>query len=156
MRKKHLVGILLLCLCTIGFTSCVKEEDDFLDEETENTTIIKGKIVTTDGEPLPNITVKVDYNEGKWLQYSKTRHKAEGQTDKNGSYKLEFYVKDDEMEKESDNESGVNRDFYLIVDMHSLDLKQYILPSDMSSIFEAESPAPQKKTYNQRVRCLRD
>lgn len=143
MRKKHLFGILSLCLSIVGLASCVKEEDDFLDGETENTTIVKGKIVTTDGEPLPNITVKVDYNEGKWLQYSKTRHKAEGQTDKNGIYKLEFYVKDDEMEKETDSESGVNRDFYLIVDMHSLDPKQYILPSDMSSIFGADSPVAQ-------------
>lgn len=138
MEKRNLFRILLLCLCIINLTSCEKEEDDFLKEGTENTTIVKGKIVTTDGQALPGITVKVDYHEGIGFHYSLLRHKAEVKTDKNGNYKLEFYIKDDEMEEEED--SPVSKYFRLTVDMQQLDPKQYILPFDMVSVSGPDSP----------------
>ncbi|MDR2968654.1 MAG: DUF4198 domain-containing protein [Tannerellaceae bacterium] len=90
-KTKNLFGILLLFLCTISLASCQKEEWDIEKIETKESTVLEGMVITSDGMPLANVEVKVDYSEDKWLAYNKTRHKAETKTDKNGKYRLFFY-----------------------------------------------------------------
>jgi len=129
MNTKNLFGIILFFLCTINLVSCEKEEDDFLSKETENSTVISGTVHTKDGQPLSGVNIKMDYYESAWLQYSLVRHKAKAKTDKNGNYKLELYVRDDELQR---NEN-IRKYFDLVVDMKNLDSKQYILPGEMIS-----------------------
>lgn len=59
---------LLLFLFTISLTSCTKEEWDLGTEETENSTVVEGIILSSTGIPLADIDMKVDYQESKWLQ----------------------------------------------------------------------------------------
>lgn len=136
MRK---TGLFLIDFILMGImiTSCVKEEDDFIKPYTADKTVIAGNTITSDGEAIPGIKLKVDYVEGAWLQYSKTRHKAHVQSGKDGSYKMEFYVKDDEIEPASYEPDNKNQDYQFIVDLSSLDPQQYILPKDMISQIDA-------------------
>lgn len=126
----------LFFLCIISFASCQKEEDDLILKEIENATVIQGTVLTAEGKPLAGIDLSLDYNESAWLSYTKVRHKAKAKTDKNGHYKLLFYVQDDELKKVE----SLFEMFYLKVDLQSLDAKQYMLPADMSSIIASVEP----------------
>lgn len=140
MKTKNRSGILLLFLCIISLASCQKEERDIELHETEQSTIVEGTVITSGGIPLADVEVKVDYSEAKWLSYSKTRHKAETTTDKNGKYRLFFEVKDDELETEEDKKVGVAQAYSLIFNMEHLDTKKYIMPSDMMPIITSVDP----------------
>lgn len=140
MRTKNLVGMLLLFLCIVSLSSCQKEEWDIEPGETEQSTVVEGTVITSNGIPLADVEVKVDYSESKWLAYGKTLHKAETKTDKDGKYRLFFLVKDDELETEKDREAGVSKSYSLIFDMKSLDTKNFIIPSDMMSTIISIDP----------------
>lgn len=148
MRAKNLFGILFLFLCTIGFVSCAKEEWDLGGKETESSTVVEGTIISTDGMPLADIVVKVDYQENKWLQYSKTIHKAETKTDKNGKYRLHFMIKDNEMETDGDKKNDISKSYSLIFDLKRLNQKEYILPGDMVPTIISVNPPIAKPTDN--------
>lgn len=140
MKTKSIFGILALFLCIISLASCQKEEIDTESVETEESTVVKGVAVTSNGMPLANVIVKVDYFEGRWLSYNKTRHKAETKTDKDGKYRLFFLVKDDELETEKDREAGVSKSYSLSFDVKNIDIKEYIIPSDMMSVVISVDP----------------
>lgn len=140
VKMKNIFGLFLLFLYLISFTSCQKEEVDFESVETEESTVVEGQIITSNGMPLANVDVMVDYFEGKWLAYSKTRHKAETKTDKDGKYRLFFLVKDDELETEKDKETDISKSYSLTFDLKSLNSKDYILPSDMQSVIISVDP----------------
>lgn len=145
MNTKNLFGIILFFLCTINLVSCEKEEDDFLSKDTENSTVISGTVHTKDELPLSGVNIKIDYYEGAWLQYSLLRHKAITKTDKNGNYKLEFYVRDDELQRDE----NLYKYFNIVVNMNNLDPKQYILPNDMTSIMISPDPPIAKPATNE-------
>ena len=131
MKTKNLIGILLLILCTISVVSCLKKELDFEPEETEQSTIVEGTVITSGGLPIDGVKVKLDYREDMWLAYNKIRRKAETTTDKNGKYRLFFSIRDSEQETERDKVSGITKAYLLNFDMKHLDSKEYIMPSDM-------------------------
>lgn len=154
-------GLLLINLIFMGImiTSCIREEDDFIKPSTANKTVITGKAITADGEAMPGITFKIDYVESAWLQYSTTRHKAHVQSGKDGDYKMEFYIKNDELTPTSDEPKNKNQEYQFIVDLSSLDPQQYILPKNMISqsdasgnVTEADVPA----TYTFSILPKRD
>jgi hypothetical protein len=140
MKTKNIFGILLLVLCAISLASCQKEEFDIETIETKESTVVEGAIVTSNGIPLANVEVKVDYFKDKWPAYSKIRHKAETKTDKNGKYRLFFLVKDDELETEKDRETGVSKSYSLTFDIKNINTKEYIIPSDMMSVITSVDP----------------
>ncbi|MCD8165482.1 MAG: hypothetical protein LUE93_04760 [Bacteroides sp.] len=65
------------------------------------------------------------------MQYSKTRHKAETKTDKNGKYRVHFLIKDDEQQTERDKEASISKSYSLIFDLKNLNPEKYIVPDDM-------------------------
>lgn len=148
MKTKNLFGVFLLSLCIAGLSGCVKEEWDLAKKETKYSTVVEGTVLSSNGMPLANIDVKVDYHENKWLQYSNTRHKAETKTDKNGKYRLHFLVKDNEVETDNDKNSGISKSYILIFDLKTLNSKEYILPGDMATTILSVDPPVAKPTEN--------
>lgn len=132
--------MVLLFFCMISLSGCQKEEWNIESVETEESAVVEGRVITSNGTPLANVVVKVDFHKTKWLAYYKTRHKAETTTDKNGKYRLFFTVKDDELETEADKNSDVNKDYSLIFDMKNLDSKKYFMASDMVPIITSVDP----------------
>lgn len=126
MRVKDFCKAFCVSLCLMAWTSCDKEEWDFAEEETAESTIITGEVRSTGGEPLANVMVRVDYEEQRWLQLPNVRHKAEVKTDKKGEYRLHFQIKDDEMTEEE----GVSKYYYLAFDLKDLNPEVYVLPGD--------------------------
>lgn len=115
----------------IILAGCTKEEWNLTEEETPQSTVIEGSIISSNGAPIAEVEIAVDYHENKWLQYSKTRHKAVTKTDKNGKYRLYFTVKDDEISTEQDKEVGIDKSYSMDFDLKNLDRQNYILPQDM-------------------------
>lgn len=141
MNSKYILRTVLFFLSVISLTSCCsKEEWDLDKKETESSTIVEGVVLSSNGRPLANINVKVDYHESKWLQYSKTRHKAEVRTDKNGKYRLHFSIQDDELETDKDKELSISKHYSLIYDLKNLSSAEYILPNDMSITITSVNP----------------
>ena len=91
MRVKNFCKNLCLSLCLMAWTGCDKEEWDFAAEETAESTVITGEVRSTNGEPLADVVVRVDYEEQRWLQLPNVRHKAEVKTDKKGVCRLHLY-----------------------------------------------------------------
>ena len=99
------------------FQSC--EKDDTALECQADCTTVQGQLVTAKGEPLPNIPVAFNY------QYilgigSKVRRIKKITTDKNGNYKMQFFVKDEELTGDA---GGY---FELVIDYSNLDSEVYI------------------------------
>ncbi len=59
--KKVLLYLLALPVVMLLLASCHSEEDDFIDRPDAKSLIIKGVAKTPDGQPIPNIEVKLDY-----------------------------------------------------------------------------------------------
>lgn len=140
MNTKYILRTVLFFLSVISLTSCSKEEWDLDKKETESSTAVEGVVLSSNGTPLANINVKVDYIEEKWLMYGKTRHKAEARTDKSGKYRLHFSIQDDELETNKDKELGISKHYSLIFDLKNLNSAQYILPNDMSITITSVNP----------------
>lgn len=118
-----LLIILLASLC-----SCVKEEDDFTKTPTATSTVVEGRVTASDGTPLVGLDVTFNYVKTVWLAGMITRHKAKCKTDKNGAFRMFFELKDDEL---SPMEGGVNKSFFLELDLARLRADDYIMPSDI-------------------------
>ena len=78
----------------VSMTGCDDEKDDFIDEPTETSTIVSGKVTEPDGTPIPGIQVTMDY-QTSGLAGQILKHKSKSVTDKNGSYRLIFEIADD-------------------------------------------------------------
>lgn len=135
MKLNYSMNVLFFLLICC-FMSCT-EEDDFIPEPTPTSTFIKGTAKTSNGEPLANVIVKLDYTETVWLGPQYTRHKAEGRTDKNGNYQIFFELKDDEL-KQNDLSENVFRQFLLTFDVNNLPKDAYIMPTDVNSNNESQ------------------
>ena len=59
--KKVLLYLLALPVVMLLLVSCHSEEDDFIDKPDPKSLIIKGGAKTPDGQPIPNIEIKLDY-----------------------------------------------------------------------------------------------
>lgn len=59
MRKKSILKpwYLLVFLFTISLVSCVEEEWDLEEKETQHSTVVEGTILSSDGRPIPEIDV---------------------------------------------------------------------------------------------------
>ena len=163
MNVNNLGKIVLLALFLLGWTGCQKEEWDILEEETPESTVFQGKVTTVDGRPLVGVVVRMDYQESAWLSYSKTRHKAEATTARDGSYRLRFQVKEDEREDTANVE--ISKLYSLSFDLGALSPETYILPADLrdaassSVVYTLPTPEPASvhthDMYIPRKRVLR-
>lgn len=82
------------------FTSCSKEEDDFISQncETDCTEII-GKIMTDNGTvPIADVELTVKWDNIPYLGSGTIRNKATTRTDSEGNFNLKFFIRDDEIE----------------------------------------------------------
>ncbi|WP_417559019.1 hypothetical protein [Mesoflavibacter zeaxanthinifaciens] len=82
------------------FTSCSKEEEDFISQncETDCTEII-GKIMTDNGTvPIADVELTVKWDNIPYLGSGTIRNKAITRTDSEGNFNLKFYIRDDEIE----------------------------------------------------------
>ena len=88
--KKVLLYLLALPVVMLLLASCHSEEDDFIDRPDTKSLIIKGVAKTPDGQPIPNIEIKLDYMIIYNPYSSKVYHKAKATTDKDGNYIMFF------------------------------------------------------------------
>ena len=115
---KLTIKILILLLV---FTSCEKNEDDLKDLCTENCTTLSGKFFTANNEPVPNITVTLNYRiSGGELGGGATRKIVKIKSDKNGNIYKNFYLKDSEL---GNNAMGY---FDIKIDDSGIDVNKYI------------------------------
>lgn len=128
--------MLLPLAVMLSLNSCQKEETDFIEQETKESTVIEGTILTSGGVPLEGIPVKVDYEETRWPVYANTRHKAQTKTDKNGKYRLYFSIKNEEQKEDP----GVYKLFNLSYDLSSLKSGNYMLPADFTAVVTSVNP----------------
>lgn len=113
---KNLFKVFALLLI---FTSCSKEVDDTNNNCTADCSVLKGKFVSLNNEPVPNIKVSMKYRIPGFGGNS-IRKILNIKTDQNGNYLKGFYIKD--------NELGNFSDGYFIVDVDdsNLDVNKYI------------------------------
>ena len=153
MKTTKFLGMLIAFFVLTALAGCSKEEDDFEEQPTENSIVIKGVATTSNGKPLANVIVKLDYEE-RSLWYCEVRHKAETKTDNNGAYRLSFQLKDDELLNETDE--GSFRTFILSFDLTELSKDKYIMPEDFEwvpefkGIYEFEA-SDRGKTYEENI-----
>ena len=126
------ITFLLISLVLLAVSSC-KEENDFIPEPTPTSIIISGRVTTTDGAPLADIPLSVDYKESQYLGYQKTIHKAKAVSDAQGYYRVFF-----EPEKNTDD-SDVFKTYNLYADLSGLSVQEYILPSDFDDSSQDET-----------------
>lgn len=54
--------MVLLFFCMISLAGCQKEEWNIESVETEESTVVEGRVITSNGTPLANVVVKVDFH----------------------------------------------------------------------------------------------
>ena len=153
MKTTKFLGILIAFFVLTALAGCSKEEDDFEEQPTENSIVIKGVATTSNGKPLANVIVKLDY-ENRSLFYNETRHKAEAKTDNNGAYQLSFQLRDDELPIETDE--ALFRLFCLSFDLTELPKEKYIMPEDFGWVpdlmsFGTFKASDRGKTYEENI-----
>ena len=143
--KKVLLYLLALPVVMLLLASCHSEEDDFIDKPDPKSLIIKGVAKTPDGQPIPNIEIKLDY-EIMYNHYStKVYHKAKATTDKDGNYIMFFNLNDKELKSLTTDSAEVGT-FYslqMTLDLSKLDDKVYLLPTDITAVH----PLSEKKLF---------
>ena len=88
---KNTIYLLLLAILV---QSCDKDDTDLTC--INDCTVIQGQFLTAKGAPLKNVKVGVNYYLGHGIGASIRRIKKTS-TDKNGNFKMQFYVNDDEL-----------------------------------------------------------
>ena len=143
--KKVLLYLLALPVVMLLLTSCHSEEDDFIDKPDPKSLIIKGVAKTPDGQPIPNIEIKLDYMIMSGLYSTKVYHKAKATTDKDGNYIMFFNLNDKELKSLTtySPEEGFVYDLQMTLDLNKLDDKVYILPTDITAV----RPLSEKKLF---------
>lgn len=128
LRFKHQPVITILLSLSFIITSCDRENDDFIAQPTETSTILTGYVKTPDGTPLSGIPVSVDFKVAGILG-SSVIHKAKGTTDKSGFYKIFF---------EADNENhGASSGYVFSADFSVLSQDDYIIAERLDYGFTA-------------------
>ena len=143
--KKVLLYLLALPVVMLLLASCHSEEDDFIDKPDPKSLIIKGVAKTPDGQPIPNIEMKLDYTIMSALYSIKVYHKAKATTDKDGNYIMFFNLNDKELKSLTTDSAEVGT-FYslqMTLDLSKLDDKVYLLPTDITAV----RPLSEKKLF---------
>ena len=108
------------------FTSCSKTEDDTRNECTSNCTVLKGKFVTLNNVPIPNIKVSLKYRTGGGgLGGGSTRKIVNTQSDINGNFNKNFFIKDSELG------NSANGYFEVDIDDSNIDNNKYIRTNNL-------------------------
>ena len=143
--KKVLLYLLALPVVMLLLASCHSEEDDFIDRPDTKSLIIKGVAKTPDGQPIPNIEIKLDYMIMSGLYSTKVYHKAKATTDKDGNYIMFFNLNDKELKSLTtySPEEGFVYDLQMTLDLNKLDDKVYLLPTDITAV----RPLSEKKLF---------
>ena len=143
--KKVLLYLLALPVVMLLLTSCHSEEDDFIDKPDPKSLIIKGVAKTPDGQPIPNIEIKLDYMIIYNPYSSKVYHKAKATTDKDGNYIMFFNLNDKELKSLTTYSpgEGIIYDLQMTLDLSKLDDKVYLLPTDITAV----RPLSEKKLF---------
>ncbi len=137
--------LLALPVVMLLLASCHSEEDDFIDRPDAKSLIIKGGAKTPDGQPIPNIEIKLDYMIMSGLYSTKVYHKAKATTDKDGNYIMFFNLSDKEIKSLTtySPEEGFVYDLQMTLDLSKLDDKVYLLPTDITAV----RPLSEKKLF---------
>ena len=137
--------LLALPVVMLLLASCHSEEDDFIDRPNPKSLIIKGVAKTPDGQPIPNIEIKLDYMIIYNPYSSKVYHKAKATTDKDGNYIMFFNLNDKELKSLTTDSAGVATWYSLqmTLDLSKLDDKVYLLPTDITAVH----PLSEKKLF---------
>lgn len=143
--KKVLLYLLALPVVMLLLVSCHSEEDDFIDKPDPKSLIIKGVAKTPDGQPIPNIEIKLDYMIMHNLYSTKVYHKAKATTDKDGNYIMFFNLNDKELKSLTTDSAEVATYYSLqmTLDLSKLDDKVYLLPTDITAV----RPLSEKKLF---------
>ena len=143
--KKVLLYLLALPVIMLLLASCHSEEDDFIDKPDPKSLIIKGVAKTPDGQPIPNIELKLDYTIMSALYSIKVYHKAKATTDKDGNYIMFFNLNDKELKSLTtySPEEGFVYHLQMTLDLSKLDDKVYLLPTDITAV----RPLSEKKLF---------
>ena len=143
--KKVLLYLLALPVVMLLLASCHSEEDDFIDRPDAKSLIIKGVAKTPDGQPIPNIEIKLDYMIMHNLYSTKVYHKAKATTDKDGNYIMFFNLNDKELKSLTTDSAEVATWYSLqmTLDLSKLDDKVYLLPTDITAVH----PLSEKKLF---------
>ena len=143
--KKVLLYLLALPVVMLLLASCHSEEDDFIDKPDPKSLIIKGVAKTPDGQPIPNIELKLDYTIMSALYSTKVYHKAKATTDKDGNYIMFFNLNDKELKSLTtySPEEGFVYHLQMTLDLSKLDDKVYLLPTDITAVH----PLSEKKLF---------
>ena len=143
--KKVLLYLLALPVVMLLLASCHSEEDDFIDKPDPKSLIIKGVAKTPDGQPIPNIEIKLDYMIMYDYYSTKVYHKAKATTDKDGNYIMFFNLNDKELKSLTTDSAGVATWYSLqmTLDLSKLDDKVYLLPTDITAVH----PLSEKKLF---------
>ena len=143
--KKVLLYLLALPVVMLLLASCHSEEDDFIDRPDPKSLIIKGVAKTPDGQPIPNIEIKLDYMIMSGIFSTKVYHKAKATTDKDGDYIMFFNLNDKEIKSLTTDSADVGTSYSLqmTLDLSKLDDKVYLLPTDITVV----RPLSEKKLF---------
>ena len=143
--KKVLLYLLALPVVMLLSASCHSEEDDFIDRPDPKSLIIKGVAKTPDGQPIPNIEIKLDYMIMSGIFSTKVYHKAKATTDKDGDYIMFFNLSNKEIKSLTTDSAEVGTDYSLqmTLDLSKLDDKVYLLPTDITAVH----PLSEKKLF---------
>ena len=143
--KKVLLYLLALPVVMLLLASCHSEEDDFIDRPDAKSLIIKGVAKTPDGQPIPNIEIKLDYMIMYDYYSTKVYHKAKATTDKDGNYIMFFNLNDKELKSLTtySPEEGFVYHLQMTLDLSKLDDKVYLLPTDITAV----RPLSEKKLF---------
>ena len=143
--KKVLLYLLALPVVMLLLASCHSEEDNFIDKPDPKSLIIKGVAKTPDGQPIPNIEMKLDYMIMSGLYSTKVYHKAKATTDKDGNYIMFFNLNDKELKSLTtySPEEGFVYNLQMTLDLSKLDDKVYLLPTDITAV----RPLSEKKLF---------
>lgn len=57
MNAKYVIGIFLSVICLI---SCVKEEWNLGEKETEHSTVVEGTVLSSNGMPLAGVDIRLE------------------------------------------------------------------------------------------------
>lgn len=120
----RIVNLLVLSAIFLFIIGCSREENDINKHCTSNCTIIKGKFVTLNNEPVANVNISLNYQIGG-MGGSYTRKIIDTNSDSNGNYNQNFYVKDDEL---GNNVQGY---FEFKIDDSKLDVNKYIRTNNL-------------------------
>lgn len=111
------------------FTSCEKTEDNTNDDCTSNCTTLRGRFVTLNNAPVPNIKVSLNYEiSGLGFGGGYTRKIISTESDQNGSFYKNFFINDKELG------NTTNGSFQFNIDDSNLDVNKYIRTNNFTDM----------------------